>query len=140
MSDLQDLDGLLAALPKPTPAEQLAELEAVRCAAAKAPPSEPSIIPAPVFPYPLHHPKAGVLLFPCALSCGWSHLEWPGAEPFTPPPIPVNDPAEASRVLDEYARACQDMRMRRIEDAIRRHFIEAHPGQEPSVRKDWSRP
>ncbi|MEV6740459.1 hypothetical protein AB0N14_27315 [Streptomyces sp. NPDC051104] len=141
MSDLQDLDALLASLPKPSLAEQLAELEAARRAAAEAPPPEPTIIPPFVSPYPLHHPRAGLLRFPCALNCGWSHEEWPAAEPFELPPIPVTaDGAECSRILSEHATAREDERKRRIEEAIRRHFAEAHAGQEPPARTDWRTP
>ncbi|QNT94971.1 hypothetical protein HEP81_04699 [Streptomyces griseofuscus] len=138
MPDLKDLDGWLASLLKPTPAEQFAELEAVRRAAPEAPPPEPSIIPPFVSPYPLNHPRAGVLRFPCALACGWFHEEWPGAEPLALPPIPVSaGTVERSRILTEHATACEDERKQRIEDAIRAHFNETHPGQEPPARTCW---
>ncbi|MET8609842.1 hypothetical protein [Streptomyces misionensis] len=134
MPDLQDLDALLASLPTPT----LAEVEAARRAAAEAPPPEPSIIPPFVCPYPLSHARAMVLRFPCALACGWSHEEWQSAEPFTLPPVPLTaSPAECSRILSENAAAREDERKQRIEAAIRRHFAEVHPGQEPPARTDW---
>ncbi|MFH7341235.1 hypothetical protein [Streptomyces sp. KHY 26] len=134
MLDLKDLEALLASLPQPG----LAELEAARRATAEAPPPEPSIIPPFVCPYPLNHPRAGVLWFPCALGCGWSHEEWPSVEPFTLPSIPLTaSPAECSRILRENAAAREDERKRRIEAVIRRHFAEAHRGQEPPVRTGW---
>ncbi|MFF3366063.1 hypothetical protein [Streptomyces misionensis] len=116
-------------------------MEAARRAAAEAPPPEPSIIPPFACPYPLNHPRAGVLRFPCALGCGWSHEEWPSAEPFTLPPVPLTaSPAECSRIQSEHAAAREDERKQRIEAAIRRHFVEAHSGEEPPARTSWGTP
>ncbi|MEU2306879.1 hypothetical protein [Streptomyces misionensis] len=89
----------------------------------------------------MNHPRAGVLRFPCALGCGWSHEEWPSAEPFTLPPVPLTaSPAECSRIQSEHAAAREDERKQRIEAAIRRHFVEAHSGEEPPARTSWGTP
>ncbi|MET8612080.1 hypothetical protein [Streptomyces misionensis] len=66
---------------------------------------------------------------------------WPSAEPFTLPPVPLTaSPAECSRILSEHAAAREDERKQRIEAAIRRHFVEAHSGEEPPARTSWGTP
>lgn len=134
-----DFDALLAALPHQSTAEVFAEIDAARKAAEQAPPPELTIIPAPVYP-PLRwpHPDAGIIRFPCALGCGWAHAEDSYAESLESISIPVGVTVqELDRIFNERAKERGDVLRARIEGAIREHFQQAHPGQEPPTRRPW---
>ncbi|MFB6962247.1 hypothetical protein ACFCYB_36035 [Streptomyces sp. NPDC056309] len=128
-----DLDVLLAALPKQSPREALAELEAAR-RAAEARPLEQTIIPMPDLPPLWPHPESGIVRFPCALSCGWAHVEdlfLNDLEDSARLVVPVGTEEEMTRAITAHASARAEAQRKRIEDAIRAHFKESHQGQEP---------
>ncbi|MFJ3249040.1 hypothetical protein [Streptomyces sp. NPDC086782] len=131
-----DLDDLIAALPKQSPCEVLAELEAARRAAA-ATPLEQTIIPEPDLPPLWPHPESGIVRFPCALGCGWAHAEnayLNDLEDSRRLVIPLGTEEEMTRAITVHAEARAEAQRKRIEDAIRAHFQESHPGQEPPTR------
>ncbi|MBC9729240.1 hypothetical protein [Streptomyces sp. TRM68367] len=107
MDDVDDLDEWLARLPKRSPREQLAELEAARRADAAARLPEPTTIPMPDFPYMPGHPLAGMVRFSCPLGCGWHHDENPGRDEAAEPLVVPLDPElwEAALVARAEARA-----------------------------------
>lgn len=119
---------LLAWLPKATPHQLLADVEAARQAAAAAPLPEPSLIPMPDYPYRLGHPRAGTIRFRCPLGCGWFHDEHPGAEPMTRLSLPA-DPDRLNEALTAQANARQAAFVARVETAITDHYEQAHPGR-----------
>lgn len=128
MTDAPELDELLARLPQKTPAEAFAEIEAARRAAESAPWPEPSIIPAPTYPYGLRHPLGGTVRFSCLLGCGWHHDENPSREPVGPLFFPL-DPAKLSEALTAQADARAEAFRRRVESAISDHYEAAHPNR-----------
>ncbi|MFI2434614.1 hypothetical protein [Streptomyces sp. NPDC018693] len=135
MSADTDLDGLAALLPKLSFRETFAELEAARRAAEQAPP-QTTIIPMPEFPYSWRHPNSGTVRFPCTLSCGWVHDEDAYALDADPISIPLSaSTEEISRIFDERAERRATKLRARVEQAIRDHFAQAHPGQEPPERR-----
>ncbi|MER5904334.1 hypothetical protein ABT150_30240 [Streptomyces mirabilis] len=133
-----DLDDLLAALPPKSPREMYDEIEAARRAAELAPPPEATIIPMPEYPYMWPHPRGGIVRFPCALGCGWGHDEDAFAEDWEPIVVPVGAAAQdLNRIFNERSRQRAGVVRGRIETAIRGHFAEVHPGQEPPERRAW---
>lgn len=130
MAEVLDLDELLARLPEQSVAEAYEEMQAARRAALAAPPPEPTIIPLPVYPYRWPQRGAGLVLYPCALGCGWSHQEdtWE----WLPGPVVFRvDPRGAlDRKLTEQADARAAVLRTRIETEIRRHFAAEHPDRE----------
>ncbi|MFJ6565720.1 hypothetical protein ACIQMV_39010 [Streptomyces sp. NPDC091412] len=128
-----DLDALLAVLPKPTPREALAELFAAR-RADEASQLEQTIVPEPVLPPLWPHPRSGIVRYPCALSCGWAHVEdvfLNDLENSRRLVIPVGNQEETTRAITAHANARAEEQRKRIEGAIRAHFEESHQGQEP---------
>lgn len=130
MAEVYELEELLARLPGQSVSEAYEEIQAARRAALSAPPPEPSIIPYPVYPYPWPHRSAGIVLYPCALGCGWSHSE--SVWEWLPGPVTFRvDPRGAlDQALTEHANARAAELRERIETAIRDHFATAHPGRE----------
>lgn len=130
MAETLELQEFVDRLPKRTAREAYEEIQAARQAALSAPPPEPTIIPMPVYPYRWPQRGAGIVLYPCALGCGWAHSEdtwrWlPGPVVFRVDPRGALD-----RQLTELADARAAALRERIETEIRRHFAEAHPGRE----------
>ncbi|MFF3654835.1 hypothetical protein [Streptomyces olivochromogenes] len=133
-----DLDDFLAARPLKSPREVYDEIEAARRAAELALPPEATIIPMPEYPYLWPHPLSGIVRFPCALVCGWAHDEDAFAEDREPIVVPVGASAQdLNRILNERPRQRAAVLCGRIETAIRSHFTEVHPGQEPPERRAW---
>ncbi|MFF6801164.1 hypothetical protein [Streptomyces sp. NPDC012616] len=124
-----DLDEWLARLPKQTPAEMLAEVDAARRAAAEAPLPEPSLIPMPDFPYSWPHPLSGTVRFACPLACGWHHDERPGVDQARERIVLPLDPEQLERTLTVNAEARAAAMQARIEGAITQHFEADHPGR-----------
>lgn len=130
MAEVVDLDELLARLPRQSAREAFEEIQAARRDAVAAPPVEPSIIPSPVYPYRWPHRSAGIVLYPCALGCGWSHSEDVWA--WLPGPVicRIDPRGSIDRALTEQADARAAELRNRIETAIRAHFAAVHPGRE----------
>ncbi|MFF0133702.1 hypothetical protein ACFYTG_50080 [Streptomyces mirabilis] len=132
-----DLDVLLAELPQPSSREAFAEIEAARRAAEARTPRR-TIVPEPVLPPLWPHPDSGIVRFPCALGCGWTHAENIADEDPDPISVPLSaSPKEIGRVLSERAERRASLLRQRVESAIREHFKVAHEGQEPPEREVW---
>jgi hypothetical protein len=125
VAEVSELDEFLARLPQRSPAEDLAMLEAAR----DAPRPEPTIIPMPEYPQGKPFGWCGEARYPCALGCGWAHVEDVGewlCEPFS---IRVDDLGSIGQVLTERADERAAVMRARIETAIRDHFAAVHPGR-----------
>jgi hypothetical protein len=94
-------------------------------------------------------PDSGILHFPCALSCGWAHHEDAHALDADPIVVPLRASAkEIGRVFGERGEQRAAVLRKRVETAIRAHFTEAHPSEEPPdageatrsppFSRDWS--
>ncbi|MEU1852956.1 hypothetical protein ABZ499_27740 [Streptomyces sp. NPDC019990] len=130
-----DLDGLTYLLPELSTREAFAELEAARRAAEQTPPKF-TIIPEPEFPHMWPHPKGGIARFPCALGCGWAHEHDSFADDPEPISLPLSAGAEEiGRIFGERAERRAARVRASVEDAIRSHFADEHPGQEPPERR-----
>ncbi|WP_159052330.1 hypothetical protein [Streptomyces longwoodensis] len=116
----QELREVLARLPRRTPAEVLAEIEAARRASASAW-APPSIVPMPDFP------EFGLVRYACPLGCGWHHDEQPGAEAFGPILLPVGDRADLDAALTAHAGERAEVYQARVEAAVAEHWAQAHP-------------
>jgi hypothetical protein len=82
------------------------------------------------------HPRGGIALFPCALRCGWAHEH----DTYADDPEPISLPLSASseeigRIFGERAERRATRVRASVEDAIRGHFAQAHPDQEPPERR-----
>lgn len=130
MAEVYELEELIARLPRQSVREAYEEIQAARRAALSAPPVEPSIIPHPVYPYRWPHRSAGIVLYPCALGCGWSHSEDVWAWLPGPLTFRIDPRGSIDRALTEHADARAAELRDRIETAIRGHFTAAHPGRE----------
>ncbi|MFF0092649.1 hypothetical protein ACFYSF_22180 [Streptomyces canus] len=129
-----DLDDLLARLPKPSPRDILAEIEAARHADEARPPVR-TIIPEPELPPLWPHPDSGFVRFSCALGCGWKHEESTYADDQEPISVPLSaSTEEISRIISERAEHRAATANARVEAAIREHFTQEHPDQEPPER------
>jgi hypothetical protein len=129
-----DLDDFIAALPQRSTREIFAEIDAARRAAETRTPQQ-TIIPEPVLPPLWPHPDSGIVRFPCALACGWEHPEDAYALDSEPISFPLHAGAEEmGRVLNERAEQRSAALRARVETAVRTHFAQAHPGQEPPER------
>ncbi|MEU6594796.1 hypothetical protein ABZ923_37310 [Streptomyces sp. NPDC046881] len=135
MSADTDLDDLAALLPQLSTREAFAELETAQRAAEQAPPQS-TIIPEPEFPHAWPHPKGGIARFPCALGCGWAHEHDSYAEDPDPISVPLTATSEdIGRIFGERAERRAARVRASVETAIRGHFADAHPGQEPPKRR-----
>lgn len=129
MADAAALEEILAALPRPSPAEALAEVEK---AGRDVYLVEPTIIPMPEFPGSF----SGVARYPCGLGCGWAHEEHEMAWQLGPIVFRPDEPDSLAKALTENAdRLAAEMR-NRIENAIRGHFAQDHPGLAIPLRGD----
>ncbi|MFD0208964.1 hypothetical protein ACFVH9_07490 [Streptomyces hirsutus] len=132
-----DLDALVAGLRR-SPREDFNELEAARRAAEAALPPESTIIPMPELPPLWPHPRSCIVRFLCALECGWAHEENAYECDREPVRFPLGGSlGDVDRVLAEHAEQQGVVLRARVEAAIRGHFAEAHPGQEPPERSAW---
>ena len=132
-----DLDALLAQLPKPSIQEVFAEIEAARHADQARPPLR-TIIPEPELPPLWPHPDSGMVRFACALDCGWKHAEDMYADDADPIGVPLGVSSdELDRIFNERAERRAAALRERVESALRDHFAETHPGQEPPERTVW---
>lgn len=129
-----DLEEFLARLPRKTVAEAYEELHAARRAAANAPPPPQTIIPAPTYPPLWPHEGAGLVLYPCALECGWVHGEDTYTWSLGPIVFRPDDPGSLDRALTAQAEARGVELRERVETAVREHFAAAHPGVEIPTR------
>ncbi|MGX1514059.1 hypothetical protein [Streptomyces collinus] len=139
-----ELDVLLAALPKPSPREMMAELLEARRRAESAP-AEASIIPQPEHEFPDGRRWwEPVLAFGCPHRCGWAHREDPHAnfteEAALPLVIPAGSPEEVSRAISAQANARAEAQRARIEGAILEHLQTAHSDQEAVSTLEGSSP
>ncbi|MEU2264906.1 hypothetical protein ABZ568_00330 [Streptomyces olindensis] len=122
--DRRELEAVMARLPRRTPAEVFAEIEAGRRAAANAPWPEPSIIPMPEFP------AFGVIRYPCPLGCDWYHQEAPGLDAFGPFVVAApGGPHAVSAALTASANERAEVYRQRVERALVDHYEAAHPGR-----------
>ena len=118
-----DFAAIEEAVARMEPAVLAAWARAVRGAAREVVP-EPSIIPAPELL------DGGRVRFPCPLGCGWGHVEDPGTELFGPLLLPADfTGADLSAAITAQADERAEERRRRVEEAIRDHFTESHPGR-----------
>lgn len=124
-----DLDELLARLPKKSTREMYEEMEAARRADAAALPPEPTTIPMPDFPYPLRHPLGGTMRFGCPLACGWYHDENPARDDAATPLVVPLDPELWRAALTARAEKRAEAFRARVEGAIAEHFDQEHPGR-----------
>jgi hypothetical protein len=133
-----DVDGLLGRLSQLPPQEMLAELEAAR-RAERDRPRVRTVIPEPELPPMWPHPDSGIVRFPCALGpavCLWAYQHDAYEDDAEPLSVPVTaGPAEIGRLFSERAERRSARLRERVERAIRAHFAEAHPGQEPPERE-----
>lgn len=129
-----DLEEFIARLPRNTVAEAYEELAAARRAAANAPPPEQTIIPLPEYPPLWPHEMAGLVLYPCALECGWVHSEDSYTWTLGPIAYRTDDPGSLDRSLTAQAEARGAELRERVETAVREHFATAHPGVEIPTR------
>lgn len=131
-SDL-DLEAALAPLPAPS----LDDVLRAQREAAAAPPSEPSIIPEPTYPYGLTmHRLAGTVRWSCVHGCGWAHDENPGLEATS---MRIVLPADftgqdISDALTTQATDRHKAMRQRVEDAITEHYARAHPDRQSDDR------
>ncbi|WP_146229036.1 hypothetical protein [Streptomyces sp. NWU339] len=126
-----DLDELMARLPKRSPREVFEELTAARRAAAATLP-ELTTIPVPSYPYGwsmLDHPLGGTMRFACVLGCGWYHDENPAREAAIAPLVMPLDPEKADEALTAQAENRAAVFRARVEITIAEHFDQAHPGR-----------
>ncbi|MDX3360583.1 MULTISPECIES: hypothetical protein [Streptomyces] len=131
-------DDLLSRLPRLSPQETLAELEAARRAEQDRPRVR-TIIPEPELPPMWPHPDSGTVRFPCALgpsACLWAYEHDAYEDDAEPLSVPLTaGSAEIGRLFAERAARRSARLRQRVERAIRSHFAEAHPGQEPPERE-----
>ncbi|WP_328434603.1 hypothetical protein [Streptomyces sp. NBC_00425] len=128
---------LLAELPQKSTLDMYAELEAARRADAERPRTY-TIIPEPVHPPMWPAPGSGIMKFPCGLGCGWAHDEDVYADGGDILAVPLGASSEEIGCLfAEHAEKRGATVRVRIETAVREHFADAHPGQEPPVREVW---
>jgi hypothetical protein len=135
VTDTDDLDALLAALPPYDPREMLREMDEAKRRAAASPPPEQGIIPVPRHVYaPGHRWWWRFLAFECVHGCGWSHVEdlllndvEDAARPFV---IPAGTKEEMTRAITARADARAEEQRARIENAIREHLRTAHSDHE----------
>lgn len=134
MPGTEDLEALLGTLTTPLGREVYEQIHAARRAEMAAPAPEPSIIPAPEFPYPWPHRLSGIHRYPCALGCGWAHQE-DSYEIGKPVIFKLDDQGVLDeQAMNEHLAARGGALRERIEQAIRDHFTAAHPDREIPVR------
>lgn len=132
-----DIDELLARLPQPSTREVFAQIEAARRADEARTPHR-TIIPEPLLPPLWPDPGSGIVRFPCALGCGWSHGEDTYATDEDPISVPLRASSEEiGRIFAERAERRDAVVRERVESAIRDHFAAAHEGQNPPEREIW---
>ncbi|MER7477471.1 hypothetical protein ABTX60_07410 [Streptomyces sp. NPDC126510] len=122
--DRRELEAVMARLPRRTPAEVFAEIEAARRAERNAPWPEPSIVPTSEFP------AFGVIRYPCPLGCGWHHQEEPGVDAYGPIVVAAPYDSQAvSAALTASANERGELFRERVEAALVDHYETAHPGR-----------
>ncbi|MFG2682512.1 hypothetical protein [Streptomyces sp. NPDC048392] len=127
-----DLDAMLAQLPQRSTRECFAEIEAARRTEMARPPVR-TIIPEPELPPLWPHPDSGTVRFRCALgpaTCLWAYEHSIYDDDTEPLSVPLSaDTGEIGRLLTERAERRSTELRARVEQAVRDHFAQAHPGQ-----------
>lgn len=132
-----DLDDLLDRLRPQSAGEALVEIAAARRAAESREPQR-TIIPDPELPPLWPRSGSGIVRFPCVIACGWAHEEGVYESDAEPISVPLSAGAEElNRVLTERAERRSAKVRARAEAAVREHFAQAHPEQEPPEREVW---